>query len=65
MARLSRGQSPCSWNAGEQEGVRRLQDSALPDIKGLELQGTQPVMSTSGFCVLLVGFDCLQLASKA
>ena len=64
MARLSRGHSPCSWNAGEQEGVRRLQNSALPDIKGLELRGTQPQLCQhwgSTFCLsALIVFSLFQ-----
>ena len=64
MARLSRRHSPCSWNAGEQEGMRRLQNSALPDIKGLELRGTQPQLCQhwgSTFCLsALIVFSLFQ-----
>lgn len=68
MARLGRAHSPCSWNTGEQEAVRRLQDSALPDIKGLELRGAQPQLCQhrgSAFCLsALIVFSLLHKHNK-
>lgn len=61
-------QGTSQQRTGEQEGVSRLQDSALPDIKGLELRGAQPQLCQhrgSAFCLsAMIVFNLFQKHNK-